>query len=74
MNKTRWALTNLACHLVLLTPLSFIPGLALVVMSAIRCLTLARLLHKPVSSLISSLCALLTLTDVPFCSTSPRKR
>lgn len=33
----------------LLTPLSFIPGLALVVTSAIRCLTLARMLHQPVS-------------------------
>ncbi|GAA5888528.1 hypothetical protein JCM5296_001058 [Sporobolomyces johnsonii] len=32
---------------VLLTPLSFIPGLSLCVMSAIRSLTLARHLHKP---------------------------
>ncbi|GAA5913927.1 uncharacterized protein JCM6883_000120 [Sporobolomyces salmoneus] len=32
---------------VLLTPLSFIPGLALCVMSSIRALTLARTLHEP---------------------------
>lgn len=35
--------------LVLLTPLSFIPGLALCVLSSIRSLTLARTLHQPVS-------------------------
>jgi len=34
---------------VLLTPLSFIPGLALCVLSSIRSLTLARTLHQPVS-------------------------
>ncbi|ORY73220.1 hypothetical protein BCR35DRAFT_293795 [Leucosporidium creatinivorum] len=40
-------LVRLAVIKVLLTPLSFIPGLSLVVTSAIRCLTLARTLHKP---------------------------
>ncbi|SCZ93613.1 BZ3500_MvSof-1268-A1-R1_Chr6-3g08772 [Microbotryum saponariae] len=32
---------------VLLTPLSFIPGLAIVVLSALRCLTLGRSMHEP---------------------------
>lgn len=37
---------------VLLTPLSFIPGLALVVLSAIRSLTMGRLLHRSVRFLL----------------------
>lgn len=45
-----YIIANLAAYIVLLTPLSFIPGLALVVISALRCLTLARSLHNPVSA------------------------
>ncbi|SCV67700.1 BQ2448_5311 [Microbotryum intermedium] len=33
---------------VLLTPLSFVPGLLLIVLSALRCLTLGRSMHEPV--------------------------
>lgn len=41
-------------HPVLLTPLSFIPGLSLCVMSAIRSLTLGRSLHRSVRALPGS--------------------
>lgn len=69
---------TLHCYTVLLTPLSFIPGLSLVVTSAIRCLTLARTLHKPVRHLTvyRQLSSWKFPADPPplICSTSkPRK-